>query len=42
MDQSKATVLVVVFLSALALFVTAASIIILKGGRLFTRFPGLW
>jgi hypothetical protein len=39
MDQSKATLLVLAFLGVLALFVTVASILILKGGKLYRRIP---
>jgi hypothetical protein len=39
MDQSKATVLAIAFLSLLAVFVTVASILILSGGKLYHRIP---
>lgn len=39
MDQSKATLLVVAFLSLLAGFVTVASILILSGGKIYHKIP---
>jgi hypothetical protein len=39
MDQSKATFLVIAFLSLLAVFVTVASILILNGGKVYHKIP---
>ncbi|PYT56997.1 MAG: hypothetical protein DMG35_21080 [Acidobacteria bacterium] len=39
MDQSKATVLVLAFLSLLAVLVTVASILILSGGKVYHKIP---
>ena len=39
MLQFKATLLVVVFLSLLAVFVTVASILILSGGKVYHKIP---
>jgi hypothetical protein len=39
MDQSTLTVLVIVFLSLLAICVTVTSIIILSGGKLYHKIP---
>jgi len=39
MDQSKATVLVVAFLSLLSVFVTVTSVLILSGGKVYHRIP---
>jgi hypothetical protein len=39
MDQSKATVLALAFLSLLAVLVTVASILILSGGKLYHKIP---
>ena len=39
MDQSKLTLLVISFLSLLAVFVTVASILILSGGKVYHRIP---
>jgi len=39
MDQSKATVLVIAFLGLLAVFVSVACIVILRGGKLYHRIP---
>jgi len=39
MDQFKATLLVIAFLSLLAVFVTVASILILSGGKVYQRIP---
>ncbi|SRR5216683_3521154 len=39
MDQSKATLLVIAFLSLLAVFVTVASILILSGGKFYHKIP---
>jgi hypothetical protein len=39
MDQSKATLLVIAFLSVLAIFVTVASILILSGGKVYHKIP---
>jgi hypothetical protein len=39
MDQSKTTLLVLVFLSLLAIFVTVASILILSGGKVYHKIP---
>lgn len=39
MDQSTVTVLVIAFLSLLAICVTVASIIILSGGKLYHKIP---
>jgi hypothetical protein len=39
MDDSKATLLVIVFLSLLAVFVTVASILILSGGKVYHKIP---
>jgi hypothetical protein len=39
MDQSKATVLAIALFSLLAAFVTAASILIVSGGKLYHRIP---
>ena len=39
MDQSKATLLVIAFLSFLAVFVTVASILILSGGKVYHKIP---
>jgi quinol-cytochrome oxidoreductase complex cytochrome b subunit len=39
MDQSKATVLVIAFLSLLAVFVTVVSILILIGGKFYHKIP---
>jgi quinol-cytochrome oxidoreductase complex cytochrome b subunit len=39
MDQSKATLLVIAFLSVLAVFVTVASILILSGGKVYHKIP---
>src|ERR1700730_6035043 len=39
MNRSTVTVLVVAFLSLLGVFVTAASILILCGGKLYHRIP---
>ena len=39
MDQSKATLLVIVSLSLLAVFVTVASILILSGGKVYNKIP---
>jgi quinol-cytochrome oxidoreductase complex cytochrome b subunit len=39
MDQSKATLLVIAFLSLLAVFVTVASILILSGGKVYHKIP---
>jgi hypothetical protein len=39
MDQSTLTVLVIAFLSLLAICVTVASIVILSGGKLYHKIP---
>jgi hypothetical protein len=39
MDQSKATLLVIAFLSLLAVFVIVASILILSGGKVYHKIP---
>jgi len=39
MNQSTGTVLVIAFLSLLAVFVTVASILILRGGKFYHRIP---
>ena len=39
MDQSKATLLVIAFLSFLAVFVTVTSILILSGGKVYHKIP---
>jgi len=39
MDQSKATLLVLAFLSLLVVFVTVASILILSGGKVYHKIP---
>jgi hypothetical protein len=39
MDQSKATLLVIAFLSLLAVCVTVASILILSGGEVYHKIP---
>jgi hypothetical protein len=39
MDQSTLTVLVIAFLSLLAICVTVASIVILAGGKLYQKIP---
>ena len=39
MDQSTVTVLLIAFLSLLAICVTVASIVILSGGKLYHRIP---
>ena len=39
MDQSTVTVLVIAFLSLLAIFVTVASILILWGGKVYHKIP---
>jgi hypothetical protein len=39
MNQSTVTVLVIVFLSLLAIFVTVASILILCGGKVYHKIP---
>jgi quinol-cytochrome oxidoreductase complex cytochrome b subunit len=39
MDQSKANLLLIAFFSLLALLVTVASLIILKGGKLYHKIP---
>ena len=39
MDQSTLTVLVIAFLSLLAICVTVASIVILSGGKLYRKIP---
>ena len=39
MDQSKATLLATAFLGLLAVFVTAASILILRGGKFYHKIP---
>jgi hypothetical protein len=39
MGQSKATLLVIAFLSLLAIFVTVASILILSGGKVYHKIP---
>jgi hypothetical protein len=41
MDQSKAILLVIAFLSFLAVFVTVASILILSGGKVYQICPPL-
>jgi hypothetical protein len=39
MNQSKATMLVAVFLGSLAVFVTVTSILILNGGKFYHKIP---
>jgi hypothetical protein len=39
MDQSTLTVLVIAFLSLLAISVTVTSIVILSGGKLYHKIP---
>ncbi len=39
MDQSKATLLVIAFLSLLAVFVIVVSILILSGGKVYHKIP---
>src|SRR5579864_5033203 len=39
MDQPKATLLAIAFLSLLAVFVTVASILILSGGKVYNKIP---
>ena len=39
MEQSTVTALVIAFLSLLAVFVTVASILILRGGKFYHRIP---
>src|SRR5579864_9042885 len=39
MDQSKVTLLVIAFLSVLAVFVTVVSLLILSGGKVYHKIP---
>ena len=39
MEQSTVTALVIAFLSLLAVFVTVASILILRGGKFYHKIP---